>query len=61
LTIASWNSRSYGTAVPAANGLTTAQMRSASSFAPNWNFGPGGAWTFVAGVAHPVLRWQVAK
>lgn len=51
----------YGTPVPAANGLTTAQMSTASSFASSWNFGPGGTWTFVPGIAHPVLRWEVAK
>ncbi|KXU93940.1 hypothetical protein CR51_28085 [Caballeronia megalochromosomata] len=50
-----------GTPVPAANGLTTTQMSTAASFAPSWNFGPGGTWTFVPGVAHPVLQWEVAK
>ncbi|WP_250455948.1 filamentous hemagglutinin N-terminal domain-containing protein [Caballeronia sp. ATUFL_M2_KS44] len=50
-----------GNAIPAANGLTTAQMSTASSFAPSWNFAPGGTWTFVPGVSHPVLQWQVNK
>ncbi|WP_250501395.1 filamentous hemagglutinin N-terminal domain-containing protein [Caballeronia sp. GAWG1-5s-s] len=48
-----------GTAVPTASGLTTAQMTTASSFAPSYNFGPGGAWTLLPGVGHPVLRWAV--
>ncbi|MDR5856194.1 filamentous hemagglutinin N-terminal domain-containing protein [Caballeronia sp. LZ062] len=50
-----------GTPIPASNGLTTAQMGMASSFGPTWNFAPGGTWTFVAGVSHPVLQWQVGK
>ncbi len=50
-----------GTPIPAANGLTTAQMSMASSFGPTWNFAPGGVWTFIAGVSHPVLQWQVGK
>ncbi len=50
-----------GTPIPAANGLTTAQMGMASSFAPTWNFAPGGTWTFIEGVSHPVLQWQVTK
>jgi filamentous hemagglutinin family protein len=50
-----------GTPMPSANGLTTAQMGMASSFPASWNFAPGGTWTFVSGVQHPVLQWQVAK
>lgn len=51
----------YGTPIPAANGLTTAQMSTASSFGPTWNFAPGGTWTFIPGVSHPVLQWQVGR
>jgi filamentous hemagglutinin family protein len=47
-----------GTAVPDANGLTTAQMSSAASFGPTWNFGDTGVWVIPAGGTHPVLRWQ---
>jgi hypothetical protein len=48
-----------GPYVPVANGLTTAQMSTAASFAPSWNFGPGGTWVIPAGAAHPFLQWQV--
>jgi filamentous hemagglutinin family protein len=47
-----------GTAMPTANGLTTAQMSTAASFGPTWNFGPGGTWVIPAGMTHPVLQWQ---
>jgi hypothetical protein len=50
-----------GMQIPAANGLTTAQMSARSSFAPSWNFAPHGTWTFVPGVLHPVLQWEVAN
>ncbi|MDR5741113.1 MULTISPECIES: filamentous hemagglutinin N-terminal domain-containing protein [unclassified Caballeronia] len=53
------NGVASGTMMPRANGLTTAQMSRASSFAPTWDFAPGGTWTFVPGVSHPVLQWQV--
>ncbi|WP_116137219.1 filamentous hemagglutinin N-terminal domain-containing protein [Trinickia diaoshuihuensis] len=57
-----WNAQSTGLAtdgggVPAANGLTTAQMSNPGSFA-GWDFGPNGAWTMPAAGQHPVLRWQ---
>jgi hypothetical protein len=48
-----------GTAVPSANGLTTAQMSLVSSFGPTWNFGQNGVWVMPAGATHPVLKWQV--
>lgn len=47
-----------GTPMPAANGLTTAQMSASSSFA-GWSFGPGGIWSMPAGATHPVPAWQV--
>jgi filamentous hemagglutinin family protein len=50
-----------GTAVPAANGFTTAQMSRVSSFGPTWNFGQNGVWVMPAGATHPVLRWQVER
>jgi hypothetical protein len=49
-----------GTSVPAANGLTTAQMSVPSSFGSTYDFSPSGAWAMPAGAAHPVLRWQIA-
>ena len=48
-----------GTQIPAANGLTTAQMSVAASFGSSWNFGPNGTWAIPAGATSPVLRWQV--
>jgi hypothetical protein len=36
-------------------------MSARSSFAPSWNFAPHGTWTFVPGVLHPVLQWEVAN
>lgn len=58
-----WNVETTGQAqggpgVPAANGLTTAQMSNPASFV-GWNFGPGGVWAMPAGATHPVLAWQV--
>jgi filamentous hemagglutinin family protein len=47
-----------GTSVPAANGLTTAQMSTSSSFGPTWDFNSDGVWAMPAGGTHPVLRWQ---
>jgi len=49
-----------GLPLPAANGLTAAQMSSAASFGPSWDFGPGGTWALPAGATHPVLNWQLA-
>jgi hypothetical protein len=49
-----------GTPVLAANGLTTAQMSTASSFGPTWSFTPDGTWVIPAGGTHPILRWQQA-
>ena len=46
-----------GTSIPASNGLTTAQMSTASSFS-GWDFSSTGAWTLPAGYRHPILRWQ---
>lgn len=46
-----------GTAVPAANGLTTAQMSNPASFV-GYDFGPNGVWAMPAGATHPVLSWQ---
>ncbi|MGN6315718.1 two-partner secretion domain-containing protein [Trinickia sp.] len=46
-----------GKPVPAANGLTSAQMQQTSSFA-GYDFGPGGVWAMPAGATHPVLQWQ---
>jgi filamentous hemagglutinin family protein len=48
----------FGTAVPAANGLTTAQMSTPASFGPTWNFGPNGTWLIPAGGTNPILQWQ---
>jgi filamentous hemagglutinin family protein len=50
----------YGTPIPTANGLTTAQMSTPTSFA-GYDFGPTGVWAMPAGATHPVLRWQVAQ
>ena len=50
----------YGTAIPAANGLTNAQMMTPSSFV-SYDFSPTGAWAMPAGATHPVLRWQLAQ
>ncbi|SAL28783.1 two-partner secretion domain-containing protein [Caballeronia telluris] len=53
------NSVYGGTPVPAANGLSTVQMRTASSFDSSWDFSPAGTWALPAGAQHPVLRWQL--
>ncbi len=50
----------YGTPIPAANGLTTAQMSTSASFA-GYDFSPTGVWAMPAGATHPVLRWQLAQ
>lgn len=50
-----------GTPVPASSALTTAQMSTAASFGPTWNFGPGGVWALPAGATSPVLQWQLAQ
>ncbi|WP_121323822.1 filamentous hemagglutinin N-terminal domain-containing protein [Paraburkholderia sp. RAU2J] len=50
-----------GTQLPAANGLTTAQMSNPSSFDASWDFSPTGAWVMPAGATHPILRWQLAR
>jgi len=50
-----------GTAVPAAQGLTSAQMGSTASFGPTWAFGANGVWAMPTGATHPVLRWQLAQ
>jgi len=47
-----------GTSVPAANGLTTAQMSTPSSFV-SYDFSPTGVWAMPAGATHPILRWQL--
>jgi hypothetical protein len=48
-----------GTPLPAANGLTTVQMRTVSSFDSSWDFSPTGTWVLPAGAQHPVLRWAL--
>jgi hypothetical protein len=48
---------SYGS-VPTANGLTTRQMTTPSSFA-GYDFGLNGVWAMPVGSTHPVLAWQV--
>lgn len=50
----------YGTTIPAANGLTTEQMSTPSSFV-SYDFSPTGVWAMPAGATHPVLRWQLAE
>lgn len=59
-----WNAQTAGVntdsgGVPAANGLTTAQMSNAASFA-GWDFSANGVWVMPAGATHPELRWQVS-
>jgi filamentous hemagglutinin family protein len=49
-----------GTQLPAANGLTTAQMSTPASFDASWDFSPNGTWVIPAGGTHPNLRWQSA-
>ncbi|RZF30971.1 filamentous hemagglutinin N-terminal domain-containing protein [Paraburkholderia sp. UYCP14C] len=50
----------YGTPIPTANGLTTAQMSTPTSFV-GYDFSPTGVWAMPAGATHPVLRWQLAQ
>ncbi|MGF6931151.1 filamentous hemagglutinin family protein [Paraburkholderia sp. UCT70] len=50
----------YGTPIPAANGLTTAQMSTPASFV-GYDFSPTGVRAMPAGATHPVLRWQLAQ
>ncbi|WP_018434841.1 two-partner secretion domain-containing protein [Paraburkholderia atlantica] len=50
----------YGTPIPAANGLSTAQMSTPASFV-GYDFSPTGVWSMPAGATHPVLRWQLAQ
>jgi hypothetical protein len=47
-----------GAPVLAANGLTTAQTSTASSFGPTWGISPGGTWVVPEGGRHPILRRQ---
>jgi filamentous hemagglutinin family protein len=47
-----------GTAIPAANGLSSAQMINPASYGSSWNFGPNGTWVILAGASYPTLRWQ---
>ncbi|MGN6314707.1 two-partner secretion domain-containing protein [Trinickia sp.] len=59
-----WNAQTSGLStdsggVPAANGLTTAQMSDPSSFV-GWDFSANGVWTMPSGSTYPQLRWQVA-
>jgi filamentous hemagglutinin family protein len=59
-----WNKETSGQAsggpgVPAANGLTSAQMVQQTSFA-GWNFGPGGVWAMPPQATNPVLQWQLS-
>jgi hypothetical protein len=61
-----WNTQTTGATVgvlsgpglPAANGLTTAQMSVSSSFA-GYDFSSNGVWAMPAGATNPVLRWQI--
>lgn len=55
------NSAGTGTQLPAANGFTTAQMSTASSFDASWDFSPTGAWVMLPGLSHPLLRWQLGQ
>ncbi|MDR5733676.1 filamentous hemagglutinin N-terminal domain-containing protein [Caballeronia sp. LZ025] len=48
-----------GSGAEGATGLTTAQMSTAQSFGPQWDFGPNGTWVIPAGGTHPILRWQL--
>jgi filamentous hemagglutinin family protein len=50
-----------GTPVPAANGLSTAQMSDPASFGPTWDFSNDGVWVMPGGGTHPILRWQTAS
>ncbi|MBN3751746.1 filamentous hemagglutinin N-terminal domain-containing protein [Paraburkholderia sp. Tr-20389] len=50
----------YGTTIPDANGLTTAQMSNAASFV-SYDFSATGVWAMPAGATHPVLRWQIMQ
>jgi filamentous hemagglutinin family protein len=50
----------YGTPIPTANGLTTAQMSTPTSFV-GYDFSPTGVWAMPAGATHPMLRWQLAQ
>ncbi|NKJ46188.1 filamentous hemagglutinin [Burkholderia sp. SG-MS1] len=50
----------YGTGVPAANGLSSAQMATPSSFV-SYGFNSTGVWAMPVGATHPVLRWQLAQ
>ncbi|WP_233828416.1 two-partner secretion domain-containing protein [Paraburkholderia sp. ZP32-5] len=50
----------YGTPIPAANGLTTAQMSTPTSFV-GYDFSSTGVWAMPAGATHPVLRWQLTQ
>jgi hypothetical protein len=61
-----WNTQTTGATVgvlsgpglPAANGLTTAQMSVSSSFA-GYDFSSNGVWAMPAGATNPVLRWEI--
>ncbi|MEX3634125.1 filamentous hemagglutinin N-terminal domain-containing protein [Paraburkholderia sp. BR14320] len=44
-----------------AQGLTTMQMSTPSSFGPTYDFSPGGVWAMPAGATHPILQWQLAQ
>ncbi|MEC5406111.1 filamentous hemagglutinin N-terminal domain-containing protein [Paraburkholderia sp. MPAMCS5] len=50
-----------GTGTSAAQGLTTAQMSTPSSFGPTYDFSTTGTWAMPAGATHPVLRWELAQ
>ncbi|SDR52405.1 filamentous hemagglutinin family N-terminal domain-containing protein [Paraburkholderia fungorum] len=50
----------YGTTIPAANGLTSAQMSTPASF-QGYDFSSAGVWAMPAGATHPVLRWQLTR
>lgn len=59
-----WNKQTSGQAsggpgVPAANGLTSAQMIQPTSFS-GWSFGPGGVWAMPPQATNPILQWQLS-
>ncbi|WP_343219838.1 filamentous hemagglutinin N-terminal domain-containing protein [Paraburkholderia tuberum] len=51
----------FGASVGGAQGLTTAQMSTPSSFGPTYDFSPHGVWAMPPGGTHPVFRWQLVS
>ena len=54
-------STAFGALPGGAQGLTTVQMSTPSSFGPTYDFGPGGVWAMPAGATRPILQWQLAQ